>query len=75
MKGGEIKMHQGQEIVNPIQIQKFLSDIDYPCDKRELIDTAEAQGADENAMYTLEQLPEREYNSPNDVTEEIGNLT
>lgn len=67
-------MQQGQ-IVNPIQIQKYLSDIDYPCEKQDLLDAADVQGADDNVMYTLSQLPEREYNSPNDVAEEIGNLT
>ncbi len=58
--------------VNPIQVQKYLSGIDYPASKQELVRRAEDQGADDNVRQTLERLPEREYNSPNDVSEAIG---
>ena len=60
--------------INPIQLQKFLGGIDYPAEKRTLLDTARKQGADENAMQVLEQLPEQKYNSPNDVSEAVGKL-
>ena len=60
--------------INPIQLQKFLGGIDYPAEKKTLLDTARKQGADENAMLVLEQLPEQKYNSPNDVSEAVGKL-
>lgn len=72
-------MHEhGQEhehgMVNPIQIQKFLSGIDYPTDKRTLLDRARDAGADSAVLETLQRLPEKRYNSPTDVSEQIGKL-
>ncbi len=61
--------------VNPIQVQKFLGGVDYPIGKRELIDHAKSQGADEEVISTLEQIPFDELNSPNDVSEGIGKLS
>ncbi len=61
------------DMVNPIQIQKFLS-VDYPVDKQTLIETAKSNGADEKIISTLEKIPERTYNGPNAVSEEIGKL-
>lgn len=60
--------------VNPVQVQKFLSGIDYPADKQTLINTAREQGADDNVMNTLRNLPDREYDAPTAVTREIGKL-
>jgi hypothetical protein len=58
--------------VNPIQLQKYLSGIDYPARKQDLIARAKQQGADRNIMSTLESLGREEFNSPNDVSEAVG---
>lgn len=63
------------KVVNPIQVQKFLKGIDYPADKKTLVSTAKKEGADNNVVSTLDKLPEMNYNSPNDVTQQIGKLT
>ena len=60
--------------VNPIQVQKFLGGMDYPAGKEKLVEHARGQGADENVISTLEQLPDREYDGPSGVTKEIGNI-
>ncbi len=60
--------------VNPIQVQKFLKGIDYPATKQVVLRTAQEQGADENVLTTLEQLPDQEFNSPNDISEALGDL-
>ena len=60
--------------VNPIQLQKFLRGVDYPVDKKTLIDHARANGADDNVLKTLESLPWDRFNSPNDVSEALGEL-
>ena len=65
---------QGEGKVNPIQVQKFLGGIDYPCSKNDLIKTAEGKGADERVMNMLNRLPDKEYDAPTAVTREIGNL-
>ena len=58
--------------VNPIQAQKFLSGLDYPASKQQIVDHAQNQGADENVRSALEQIPDREYNGPNAVSAELG---
>lgn len=55
--------------VNPIQMQKFLGGIDYPADKQTLVERARANGADDNVLKTLRELPTDRFNSPNDVSE------
>jgi hypothetical protein len=59
---------------NPIQLQKHLSGIDYPAGEQDLIDAAREQGADEEVLSTLERLPDRQYDGPNAVSAEVGNL-
>jgi hypothetical protein len=59
---------------NPIQLQRFLSGVDYPARKQDLVDRARRQGADDNVVQTLERLPRDEFNSPNDVSEAFGDL-
>jgi hypothetical protein len=56
---------------NPIQIQKFLKGVDYPASKADLIENAKKMGADENILASLEQLPDKEFQTPADVSEEF----
>ncbi len=60
--------------VNPIQVQKFLKGVDYPCSKQELISKAQQEGADQNVLQTLQAMPMERFNSPNDVAEAIGKI-
>ncbi len=57
---------------NPIQIQKFLSGIDYPAKRAELLSRAKESGADNNVMEALQALPDREYDSPTAVSSAIS---
>lgn len=58
--------------VNPIQLQKHLKGVDYPASKQELIAHAKKQGADEEAISALEQMPDEQYETPTDVSRAIG---
>jgi hypothetical protein len=60
--------------VNPIQIQKFLKGMDYPAGKKQIIEHAKSNGADENVNSTLEQLPDEEFETPADVSKAIGKI-
>ncbi len=44
--------------VNPIELQKHLKGVDYPASKEDLLANAKQQGADEDALSALEQLPD-----------------
>jgi hypothetical protein len=59
---------------NPIQVQKFLSGMHYPAGKDEIVDHAKKQGADDNIMQTLEQLPDESFETPADVSKAIGKI-
>ncbi|GAA4283309.1 DUF2795 domain-containing protein [Brevibacterium daeguense] len=57
---------------NPIQAQKFLSGIDYPASRDDLVKKAEQSGADDKVMSALKGLEDRKYDSPADVSKGIG---
>lgn len=57
------------EHANPIQIQKYLKGVDYPANKRQLIENARKLGADENVCASLEQLSDEEFETPADVSQ------
>ena len=59
---------------SPIQVQKYLSGMDYPADKDEIIDHAKDQGADNDVVQILQQLPERDYKTAADVCKTIGQI-
>jgi hypothetical protein len=57
---------------NPVQIQKYLSGVDYPVTKEQLLEKARDNGAGEDVLAALEKLPERDYNGPNAVSAEVS---
>ncbi len=65
---------KNQNMVNPVQVQKFLSGIDYPCSKDDLIKTARQHGADDNVINTLQKLPNKSYDAPTEVTKQLGKI-
>lgn len=60
--------------VNPVQIQKFLKGVDYPARKATLLETARREGADEQVCASLEQLPDKEFETPASVSKAFGDL-
>lgn len=61
---------------NPgVQMQRFLSSVDYPTSKQSLIERARARGDDERVrqiVRVLESLPTQEFNSRDDVTKAMS---
>lgn len=60
--------------MNPADIQKFLNGIEFPAGKDELVDHASSEGADPDALDILEQLPEKMYDSPTEIMQEIRKI-
>ncbi len=60
--------------VNPIQVQKFLKGLNYPADRDQIVAHARDQGADKNAQDALERLPKQKYETPADVSHELGKI-
>ncbi|MCA2206988.1 MULTISPECIES: DUF2795 domain-containing protein [Nocardia] len=58
--------------INPIQVQKYLSGIDYPCDRDGIVNTARSNGADSDILDALQDLPDRTFDGPNAVSQAIS---
>lgn len=58
--------------VNPIEIQKHLSGVDYPAGRDDLVRAAEANGADGDTLDLVRGLPDRTYDGPSAVSKEIA---
>lgn len=57
---------------NPIEVQKHLKGISYPASKDDIVRTARQEGADDSVLSALRALPDREYDGPNAVSQEIS---
>lgn len=60
------------ETPNPIQIQKYLSGIDYPVSKDDLVANAQEQGAPDDVLDTLRNLPGDSFDAPTAVSHAVG---
>lgn len=60
--------------VNPVQVQKFLSGMDYPAAKDQIVSHAKSEGADSNVLSLLNKLPNEKYQTPADISQAIGDL-
>jgi hypothetical protein len=58
--------------VNPIELQKHLSGVDYPAQRDDLVRAAEQNGADDGTLEVLRGLPDRTYEGPSGVSKEVG---
>ena len=59
---------------SPIDVQRFLEDVNYPVRRSTLVDHAGRRGANEDVRATLERLPDEQFESPTEVSEAIGRL-
>lgn len=57
---------------SPIGIQKALKGASYPARKEDLLETAQANGADDSTLQTLRDMPDDEYDTPAAVSKAIG---
>ncbi len=63
---------QEMKRVSPVQVEKFLKGMDFPATKEDIINKARQQGADDNVLETLRMLPDKQYNSPTDISRAMG---
>ena len=61
--------------VSPAQIQKKLDGVDYPASKQDLIDHVKnSEGNNKEVIQVMDQLPDKDYNSPVDVSKAVGQI-
>ena len=58
------------------EVQEKLDGVDYPASKQDLINHAKQSGGggNENVIQVLKQLPDKDYNSPVDVSKAVGQV-
>lgn len=56
----------------PIELQKYLSGVDYPATKEQLISTARDQGAPDDVINALESADADEFDAPTAVSSAIS---
>ena len=59
---------------NPVQVQRYLSGVDYPVNRDELVAHARDHGADDAVLEGLSKLPDRSFDGPNAVSEEFAKV-
>lgn len=58
--------------VSPVMVERYLQGANYPLDKQKLINVAKKNNAPEEVLNEMERLANKTYNSPIDVSKEMG---
>lgn len=59
---------------SPANVAHHLKGIDFPADKNDLVNHAKNDGADNEVMEVLDQMPTRQYGSMADVMKGVGEV-
>ena len=60
--------------VSPAIVEKYLAGRHYPSGRKDLLENAKSKEAPEEVLNLLNKLPDKTYNSPIDITKEIGKI-
>ena len=60
--------------MSPAIVEKYLAGMHYPAEKKNLVNNAKNKDAPNDVMDLINKLPEKTYNSPIDITKEIGKI-
>jgi hypothetical protein len=61
--------------VNPKEVEKYLKGMDYPAKKQDLVKHAQQQGAEQQVIEVLNDLPEgKSFEGPTGVNQAIGEI-
>ena len=58
----------------PVETQEILKSIDFPAKRNDIIEQARKNGAIPDILRELGMLPDRKYNSAEDVAEELHRI-
>jgi hypothetical protein len=56
------------------EMKSALTDVDYPAKKGEIMDSAKAKKLSQPEMDMIQKLPDREYTTMTEVTDELGKM-
>ena len=58
--------------LNPIEVQKHLSGVDYPASKSDVVAAAESNDAPPEIIEALQGMDGEQFDGPDDVMEALG---
>ncbi|MFS4504748.1 DUF2795 domain-containing protein [Clavibacter sp. Sh2141] len=61
--------------INPIELQKHLSGLDYPASKDAIVKKAEESGADSDALDALKKIEDKEYDAPTAINSAVSDVS
>jgi hypothetical protein len=61
--------------INPIELQKHLSGLDYPASKDAIVKKAEESGADSDALDALKRIEDKEYDAPTAINSAVSDAS
>jgi hypothetical protein len=60
--------------VSPAQVEKSIKGIKFPASKQDLIQQAEGNNANDDVLNILDNVPDKQFNSPVDISKAIGKM-
>ena len=63
-----------ENFIPPTEIEKYLAGVNYPANKADLITAAEDNGAPENIIDKIENLPGNDFETSKDVMRALGHI-
>lgn len=60
--------------VSPAQVEKYIKGIKFPASKQELLQQAESNNANDDVLDILENVPDKKFNSPIEISIAIGKM-
>jgi hypothetical protein len=61
--------------INPIELQKHLSGLDYPASKDAIVKKAEDSGADADTLDALKKIEDTEYDAPTAINSAVSDVS
>ncbi|WP_440695292.1 DUF2795 domain-containing protein [Clavibacter nebraskensis] len=61
--------------INPIELQKHLSGLDYPASKDAIVKKAEDAGADSDTLDALKGIEDKEYDAPTAINSAVSDAS
>lgn len=60
--------------VSPAQVEKYIKGIKFPASKQELIKQAEWNNASDDVLNILDNVPDKQFHSPIEISIAIGKM-
>lgn len=60
--------------VSPALVEKSIKGIKFPASKQDLIQQAEWNNASDDVLNILDNVPDKQFNSPVDISKAIGKM-